>query len=120
MDGRKPNAEYDGYTSCPIVTGNFFLAIFLLIFSHFSFLFFSGKGKLLLAEFKYGGEAKETFNQAPYSWVFDQRKENYPMYALKKYVFPQVFFLSFPSLSFFSFSSSFPFSPFPFRLTGAF
>eukprot|EP00009_Paramoeba_aestuarina_P009162 CAMPEP_0201519356 /NCGR_PEP_ID=MMETSP0161_2-20130828/9930_1 /ASSEMBLY_ACC=CAM_ASM_000251 /TAXON_ID=180227 /ORGANISM="Neoparamoeba aestuarina, Strain SoJaBio B1-5/56/2" /LENGTH=373 /DNA_ID=CAMNT_0047917367 /DNA_START=290 /DNA_END=1411 /DNA_ORIENTATION=- len=70
MNGKKPNAEYDGYTSCPIVTG---------------------KGKLILAEFKYGGEAKESFNHFPYSLIFNQREENYPMYFLKHTVFPRAY-----------------------------
>lgn len=39
MAGKAPNATYDGYASCPIVTG---------------------RGKLILAEFKYGNELAES------------------------------------------------------------
>lgn len=53
-------AQYDGYTSCPLVTGY---------------------GKLILAEFDYNGNPKETF-------PFDQSKERYSMYLLKKYILP--------------------------------
>merc|ERR1711964_798730 len=41
LEGKEPEAVYDGYTSCPLLTEY---------------------GKVLLAEFKYGGEPKETFN----------------------------------------------------------
>ncbi len=50
-------AKYDGYTSCPLVTGY---------------------GKLVLAEFDYEGKPKETF-------PFDQSKERRSMYLLKAY-----------------------------------
>ena len=50
-------AKYDGYTSCPIVTGY---------------------GKLVLAEFGYEGKPNETF-------PFDQSKERLSMYLLKAY-----------------------------------
>ncbi|KAF7555587.1 hypothetical protein G7Z17_g2077 [Cylindrodendrum hubeiense] len=43
LDGKELDPAYDGYTSCPLVTEY---------------------GKVLLAEFKYGGEPKETFNTA--------------------------------------------------------
>ncbi len=55
LDGR-----YDGYTSCPLVTGY---------------------GKLILAEFDYDGNPRETF-------PFDQSKERWSMYQLKKYLLP--------------------------------
>jgi sulfide:quinone oxidoreductase len=53
-------AIYDGYTSCPLVTGY---------------------GRLIMAEFDYECKPKETF-------PFDQSKERLSMYLLKKYGFP--------------------------------
>ena len=55
--------KYDGYTSCPVVTGY---------------------GKLVLAEFDYEGKPKESF-------PFDQSQERYSMYALKAYGLPQLY-----------------------------
>ncbi len=63
MKGEKLTAKYDGYTSCPIITG---------------------KGKLVLAEFDYEKQPKETF-------PFDQAKERYSMYLLKKEVLPRFY-----------------------------
>lgn len=54
---------YDGYTSCPLVTGY---------------------GRLVLAEFDYDGKPKESF-------PFDQSQERYSMYALKAYGLPQMY-----------------------------
>ncbi len=54
---------YDGYTSCPLVTGY---------------------GKLVLAEFDYDGQPAESF-------PFDQGQERYSMYALKAYGLPQMY-----------------------------
>uniref|UniRef100_A0A0W0F900 Sulfide:quinone oxidoreductase, mitochondrial n=1 Tax=Moniliophthora roreri TaxID=221103 RepID=A0A0W0F900_MONRR len=62
--GKVANAKYDGYTSCPLLTGY---------------------GQLLLAEFKYGLEPKESF-----SWL-DQGKPNRLFYHLKKDLFPAVY-----------------------------
>lgn len=56
-------ARYDGYTSCPIVTG---------------------RGRLILAEFDYDGNPVESF-------PFDQAQERYSMYALKAYVLPELY-----------------------------
>lgn len=53
-------ASYNGYTSCPVLTGY---------------------GKLVLAEFDYTNTPTETF-------PFDQSKERYSMYLLKKYILP--------------------------------
>lgn len=61
--GQKGTATYDGYTSCPLVTGY---------------------GRLVLAEFDYDGKPAETF-------PFDQSKERYSMYLLKKYALPQMY-----------------------------
>lgn len=63
MDGKEPTAVYDGYASCPLVTGY---------------------GRLILAEFGYDGQIMETF-------PFDQTKERYSMYALKAYGLPQMY-----------------------------
>jgi sulfide:quinone oxidoreductase len=56
-------ATYDGYTSCPLVTGY---------------------GRLILAEFDYDGQPAESF-------PFDQSQERYSMYALKAYGLPQMY-----------------------------
>lgn len=56
-------AKYNGYTSCPLVTGY---------------------GKLVLAEFDYDGNPQETF-------PFDQSKERWSMYMLKRYVLPWLY-----------------------------
>lgn len=50
QNGKIAGATYDGYTSCPL---------------------FTGRGELLLAEFKYGLERKETFGT-----FIDQSKPN--------------------------------------------
>lgn len=50
LNGKVGNAVYDGYTSCPL---------------------FTGRGELLLAEFRYGLERKETFGT-----LLDQSKPN--------------------------------------------
>lgn len=57
------SARYDGYTSCPLVTG---------------------RRKLVLAEFDYDLNPKETF-------PFDQGKERLSMYLLKRYVLPVIY-----------------------------
>lgn len=56
-------AAYDGYTSCPLVTGY---------------------GRLILAEFDYDGKPQESF-------PFDQSRERYSMYALKAYGLPEMY-----------------------------
>lgn len=61
--GEQPCAMYDGYTSCPLVTGY---------------------GKLILAEFDYDLKPRETF-------PFDQGKERWSMYQLKKRVLPVLY-----------------------------
>lgn len=63
MDNRPLTAQYTGYTSCPIVTGY---------------------GKLVLAEFDYNNNPMETF-------PFDQSKERWSMYLLKKYILPRMY-----------------------------
>ena len=63
MEGKSLNAEYTGYTSCPLVTGY---------------------GKLVLAEFDYNNQPMETF-------PFDQSKERWSMYQLKRRVLPWLY-----------------------------
>ncbi|KAJ3573966.1 hypothetical protein NP233_g2096 [Leucocoprinus birnbaumii] len=64
-NGQVSSARYDGYTSCPLLTGY---------------------GELLLAEFKYGLEPKETFSN-----FVDQAKSRRAFYWLKKDVFPYAY-----------------------------
>ena len=64
--GKLGEARYDGYTSCPL---------------------FTGRGELLLAEFKYAQQLKETFGQ-----VYDQRKPSRLFYHLTKDVLPRAYF----------------------------
>lgn len=59
-EGKPLPAAYDGYTSCPVVTGI---------------------GKLVLAEFDYKKQPVETF-------PIDQSKERWSMWLLKRYVLP--------------------------------
>jgi sulfide:quinone oxidoreductase len=61
--GAALTARYDGYASCPLVTGY---------------------GKLVLAEFDYDGTPVESF-------PFDQSQERYSMYALKAYALPELY-----------------------------
>lgn len=61
--GGGPTASYDGYASCPLVTGY---------------------GSLILAEFDYDGRPVESF-------PFDQTVERYSMYALKAYALPELY-----------------------------
>jgi sulfide:quinone oxidoreductase len=63
MEGKALTAQYDGYGSCPLITGY---------------------GKLVLAEFNYTNEPTETF-------PFDQSKERWSMYQLKKRVLPWLY-----------------------------
>ena len=61
--GEPLNAKYNGYTSCPIVTGY---------------------GKLMLAEFDYDNKPTETF-------PFNQAKERWSMFMLKRYILPWLY-----------------------------
>jgi eukaryotic sulfide quinone oxidoreductase len=68
MEGKAPDAVYDGYTSCPLLTEY---------------------GKVLLAEFKYGGVPKETFGD----WLgIDQATPRRSFWHLKKDFFPWVYY----------------------------
>jgi len=63
LEGEELKSTYDGYTSCPLVTGH---------------------DKLILAEFDYNGQPLETF-------PFDQSKERTSMYFLKRDVMPAMY-----------------------------
>lgn len=63
MTGKPLTAKYNGYSSCPIVTGY---------------------GKLVMAEFDYTNTPTETF-------PFDQSKERWSMFALKRYLLPWLY-----------------------------
>jgi sulfide:quinone oxidoreductase len=63
LNHQKSAKTYDGYTSCPLVTGY---------------------GSLILAEFDYDKEPMESF-------PFDQSQPRYSMYALKAYGLPRMY-----------------------------
>jgi sulfide:quinone oxidoreductase len=63
MNGEALTAKYNGYSSCPLVTGY---------------------DSLILAEFDYDLQPQETF-------PFDQRKERYSMFLLKRYILPRLY-----------------------------
>lgn len=63
LNGSSATAEYDGYTSCPLITGY---------------------GKLVMAEFGYGNKMMPTF-------PIDQTKERWSMYQVKKYFLPWMY-----------------------------
>ncbi|HMW89808.1 MAG TPA: FAD/NAD(P)-binding oxidoreductase [Candidatus Obscuribacter sp.] len=63
MQGKPLVHLYDGYTSCPLVTGY---------------------NSLVLAEFDYDLQPQETF-------PFDQSEERYSMYVFKKDILPQIY-----------------------------
>ena len=61
--GAETFCSYDGYAACPLVTGY---------------------GKVILAEFDYDLRPQETF-------PFNQAKERWSMYQLKRYVLPALY-----------------------------
>ena len=63
MSSQKVSAKYDGYTSCPLVTGY---------------------GRLVMAEFDYNKKPAETF-------PIDQSKERWSMWLVKRYLLPQLY-----------------------------
>lgn len=63
MAGQSITGSYNGYTSCPVVTGY---------------------GKLVLAEFDYNNKPMETF-------PFDQSKERWSMYLMKTKLLPWLY-----------------------------
>ncbi|PWZ03193.1 FAD/NAD(P)-binding domain-containing protein [Testicularia cyperi] len=68
LEGKEPDAAYDGYTSCPLLTEY---------------------GKVMLAEFQYGGKPKETFGNL---FGIDQGTPRTAFYHLKKDFFPWVYY----------------------------
>lgn len=68
LEGKVPDAVYDGYTSCPLLTEY---------------------GKVMLAEFKYGAQPKETFGSL---FGIDQGVPRRAFYHLKKDFFPWVYY----------------------------
>ncbi len=63
MQGATGTASYNGYSSCPLITGY---------------------GKLILAEFDYDNVPQETF-------PFNQAKERWSMFILKRYILPYLY-----------------------------
>jgi|SRR5690554_2754394 len=63
LKGSELKAKYDGYTSCPLVTGY---------------------GKVIMAEFDYEGHPQETF-------PFDQSKERWSMWLVKAHLLPMMY-----------------------------
>ena len=63
MSSQTLSGKYDGYTSCPLVTGY---------------------GKLVMAEFDYDKKPEETF-------PIDQSKERWSMWLVKRYLLPQLY-----------------------------
>ncbi len=63
MQGQLLPKKYDGYTSCPLVTGY---------------------NSLVMAEFDYDGKPAETF-------PIDQSKERYSMFLVKKHLLPKLY-----------------------------
>lgn len=63
IEGRAPTAIYDGYSSCPLITG---------------------KGKVILAEFGYDGKLMPSFSM-------DMTKERRSMWILKKDLLPTMY-----------------------------
>jgi sulfide:quinone oxidoreductase len=57
------DSRYNGYTSCPLVTGY---------------------NSLVMAEFDYDGNPAESF-------PIDQSKERYSMFLVKKYLLPRLY-----------------------------
>lgn len=70
LEGSKKLTLYDGYTSCPLTTEY---------------------GKVMLAEFKYGSEPKETFGKL---LGIDQATPRRSFYYMKKDFFPWVYYKS--------------------------
>ena len=62
--GKPLLGAYDGYTSCPVVTGY---------------------GRLLMAEFDYENHVKQSFP------IIDQKKERWDMYMVKRHLLPRMY-----------------------------
>lgn len=66
IDGRSPTAQYDGYGSCPLTVE---------------------RGKIVLAEFGYGGALKPSFP----SWLIDGTKPSHLAWLLKERMLPPLY-----------------------------
>ena len=66
FEGREPQAGYDGYGSCPLTVE---------------------KGKIVLAEFGYGGVLQPTFP----GWLIDGTQPSHLAWLLKKDVLPPIY-----------------------------
>ena len=67
LDGKVPNAVYNGYGSCPLTVE---------------------RGKIVLAEFAYGGKLDPTFPK----WMIDGTKPTRPAWFLKEKLLPNMYF----------------------------
>lgn len=73
MKGAEPKAVYDGYASCPLLTGH---------------------NELMLCEFKYGGVPKETFanilggQETPSRLYYHLKKDFFVSYTAHSHVSP--------------------------------
>ncbi|GGY49307.1 bifunctional protein tyrosine phosphatase family protein/NAD(P)/FAD-dependent oxidoreductase [Parvularcula lutaonensis] len=67
LDGRAPNAVYDGYGSCPLTVE---------------------RGKVVLAEFLYGGKVAPSFP----AWMIDGKKPTRAAWLLKEKLLPAIYF----------------------------
>jgi sulfide:quinone oxidoreductase len=67
LDGRSPRAVYDGYGSCPLTVE---------------------RGKIVLAEFGYGGRLQPSFPK----WLIDGTKPSRLAWLLKEKVLPPIYF----------------------------
>ncbi len=66
IDGKSPVAQYDGYGSCPLTVE---------------------RGKIVLAEFGYGGALKPSFPK----WVIDGTKPSHAAWLLKEKMLPPIY-----------------------------
>ncbi len=66
IDGRQPHAEYDGYGSCPLTVE---------------------RGKIVLAEFGYGGKLLPSFPK----WLIDGTKPSHAAWLLKERLLPPIY-----------------------------
>lgn len=64
MANKPLTVTYDGYTSCPVVTGY---------------------GRLVMAELDYDNHVKQSFP------LIDQKKERWDMYMVKRHLLPQMY-----------------------------
>ncbi|MEL6754548.1 MAG: TIGR01244 family phosphatase, partial [Pseudomonadota bacterium] len=67
LDGKAPNAVYNGYGSCPLTVE---------------------RGKIVLAEFAYGGKLDPSFPK----WILDGTKPTWLAWFLKEKMLPGIYF----------------------------